>query len=72
MSVLTQIKIEYQTHKDDIHIVIQDVPAEIVTENGIEHQLFNMETAIRLESIIQTVRNSATRGDTHTLRFSDS
>jgi hypothetical protein len=70
MSVATQIKIDYQTLKDGIDIVIQDVPTEIVIENGVEHQLFDMETALRLEALIHAIRTNAARGTKHTLKFS--
>ncbi len=70
MNVLTQAKIDYQTQKDNIHIIIRDVPAEIVVEDGVEHQLLNMDIALRLEQIVQDVRTHGIQGKEYVVQFS--
>lgn len=69
MDTIVQAKIKYEINKNDIHIIIQNVPVEIVYDDGVEHQLFNMDTAFKLEAIVNQLQMTSACGAHHLLDF---
>ncbi len=70
-AISTEVRTEHEYTRNGVTVIVSDVPTEIVQDDaGVEHRLYTMGVAMRLEQLIEAAfKADATPGTVHRLRF---